>query len=56
MSMERQIHKMINYESPQLVSAHIEVEGVLASSGPDTYLDYKQNPSMPYGDNGEEWF
>lgn len=45
---------LIDYESPQLRIVQIETEGVLASS--DGYLDYKQNPSMPYGDDGEEWF
>lgn len=45
---------LVEYESPQLRLIQIETEGVLASS--DTYLDYKQNPSMPYGDDGEEWF
>lgn len=45
---------LVDYESPQLKSIQIETEGVLASS--DTYLDYKQNPSMSYGDDGEEWF
>ena len=44
----------LNYESPRLWVVQIEAEGVLASS--NTYLDYKQNPSMPYGDDGEEWF
>jgi hypothetical protein len=44
----------VDYESPQLKLIQIETEGVLASS--DTFLDYKQNPSMPYGDDGEEWF
>ena len=46
----------ICYESPQLEVFRIDVEGPLASSGPDTYLDYKQNPSMSYGDEGEQWF
>jgi hypothetical protein len=45
---------LLDYVSPQLKLIHIETEGVLASS--DTYLDYKRNPSMPYGDDGEEWF
>lgn len=45
---------LVDYENPQLKLIQIETEGVLASS--DTYLDYKQNPSMPYGDDGEEWF
>lgn len=44
----------LDYESPQVRVVQIEAEGVLASS--TTYLDYKQNPSMPYGDDGEEWF
>jgi hypothetical protein len=48
--------KLINYESPLLEVAHIDVEGPLASSGPETYLDYKKNPSMSYGDEGEQWF
>jgi hypothetical protein len=43
-----------DYECPQLRVDRIEAEGVLTSS--TTYLDYKKNPSMPYGDNGEEWF
>ena len=46
--------KFIDYESPQMEVVHIEVEGTLASS--DTYLDYKQNPSMFYGDEEEQWF
>ena len=45
---------LVEYESPQLRLIQIETEGVLASS--DTYLDYKKNPSMPYGDDGEECF
>ncbi len=45
---------LFNYESPRLKLIQIETEGVLASS--DTYLNYKQTPSMPYGDDGEEWF
>lgn len=46
----------VDYESPQLKIVQIEAEGVLASSTQDTYLNYKQNPSMSYGDDGEEWF
>ena len=45
---------VFDYESPQLKLIQIETEGVLASS--DSYLNYKQNPSMPYGDDEEEWF
>lgn len=45
---------LFDYESPQLKLVQIETEGVLASS--DSYLNYKQNPSMSYGDDGEEWF
>lgn len=48
--------KLIDYESPQMEVVHIEVEGTLASSDSDTYLDYKQNPSMSYGDEEEQWF
>jgi hypothetical protein len=44
----------VHYQTPQLRLIQIETEGVFASS--DTYLDYKTNPSMPYGDDGEEWF
>ena len=44
--------KEMHYECPQVMVIHIESEGTLAQS----YLDYKQNPSMPYGDDGEEWF
>lgn len=44
----------LDYESPQARVVQIEAEGALASS--NTYLDYKQNPSMLYGDDGEEWF
>jgi len=46
----------IDYERPQLKIVRIEAEGVLAASNEDTYLNYKQNPSMSYGDDGEEWF
>lgn len=45
---------LFDYESPQLKLIQIETEGVFASS--DSYLDYRQNPSMPYGDDTEEWF
>ena len=45
---------LFDYESPQLKLIQIETEGVLASS--DSYLNYKKNPSMSYGDDGEEWF
>lgn len=48
--------RFIDYESPQIEVVHIEVEGTLASSGPETYLDYKQTPSMSYGDDEEQWF
>lgn len=44
----------INYESPQLTVTSIETEGILASSG--DYLDYQKTPSMPYGDDEEQWF
>lgn len=44
--------KEMHYECPQVMVIHIEPEGTLASS----YLDYKQIPSMPFGDDGEEWF
>lgn len=44
----------INYECPQLKIIRIEVEGVMALSG--GYLDYQTTPSMPYGDDGEQWF
>lgn len=45
-----------DYESPQLKIVQIETEGLLAASSEDSYLNYRQNPSMPYGDDGEEWF
>ena len=44
--------KEMHYECPQVMVIHIESEGTLAQS----YLDYKQTPSMPFGDDGEEWF
>lgn len=43
----------LDYQTPNVRVVQIEAEGVLASS--TTYLDYKQNPSMPY-DGDEEWF
>lgn len=39
------------YQSPSVMMIEIKVEKGFASS-----LDYKQNPSMPYGDENEEWF
>lgn len=47
---------LFDYESPQLKIVQIGTEGVLAASTEASYLKYKQNPSMPYGDDGEEWF
>ena len=44
--------KEMHYECPQVMVIHIESEGTLAQS----YLDYKKTPSMPFGDDGEEWF
>ena len=44
--------KTLLYECPKVEVIHIESEGTLAQS----YLDYKKTPSMPFGDDGEEWF
>ena len=44
--------KMMHYECPKVQVIQIELEGTLAQS----YLDYKKIPSMPFGDDGEEWF
>lgn len=52
-SMNRTV--ISSYSSPTVVTIDIEVEHAFADSATD-YLDYKQNPSMPYGDDGEEWF
>ena len=48
--------KFVHYESPRFDVVQIETEGTLASSYADSYLDYKQNPSMSYGDEEEQWF
>lgn len=39
------------YESPRVEVVEVEVEKGFAMS-----LGYDSNPSMPYGDEGEEWF
>ena len=44
-----------SYSSPAVQAIEIEVEHPFADSSTD-YLNYQKTPSMPYGDDGEEWF
>lgn len=50
--MKELAHTFGNYEPPRIESFEFCAEQGFATST----LNYDENPSMPYGDENEQWF
>lgn len=50
--MKQSVHTFKSYESPCIEVLEWCVEQGFAAST----LNYDENPSMPYGDENEQWF